>query len=78
MAKAGEDPQFFPLYILYCRQSTTETIPLVGKGDTDFTMADTQGTISLCIHTQNQQVHVQFLSPIKKQFLQNVNYLLPE
>lgn len=78
MAKAGEDPQFFPLYILHCfgRQNTTETIPLVDKGHTDFILAETHKTQHSPAFTLKsylcQQEHMQFLPPMKKQFLQNV------
>lgn len=78
MAKAGEDPQFFPLYILHCfgRQNTRETIPLVDKRHTDFILAETHKTQHPPAFTLKsylcQQEHMQFLPPMKKQFLQNV------
>lgn len=53
MAKVGEDPQVFPLYILHCfgRQNTTETIPLVDKGHTDFILAEAHKTQHLFAFT---------------------------
>lgn len=78
MAKAGEDPQVFPLYIFHCfgRQNTTETIPLVDKGHTDFILAETHKTQHLFEFTLRatsaSKSTCNFFPQWKKQFLQNV------